>query len=133
MKKTGVLNAELSKLIATLGHGDMLVIGDAGLPVPHGVPCIDLAVSLGVPALRQVLDAVLQEICLEKITLAKETETHSADLWRFAHNHAENNRIQTATVSHEALKQLSQTARAVVRTGDTTPYTNIILHSGVPF
>ncbi|EGZ49910.1 D-ribose pyranase [Neisseria wadsworthii] len=133
MKQTGVLNAELSKLIATLGHGDMLVIGDAGLPVPPSVPCIDLAVSLGVPTLRQVLDAVLQEICLEKITLAEETEKRSPDLWRFARDHAENKQIQTDKVTHETLKQLSQTSRAVVRTGDITPYTNIILHSGVPF
>lgn len=133
MKKTGVLNAELSKLIASLGHGDMLVIGDAGLPVPPQVPCIDLAVSLGVPTLQQVLEAVLNEVCLEKITLAEETETHSQALWRFTDDYARMNSLSLNKISHEQLKQLSQDARAVVRTGDNTPYTNIILHSGVPF
>ncbi|MDO1509185.1 MULTISPECIES: D-ribose pyranase [unclassified Neisseria] len=133
MKKTGVLHAELSKLIATLGHGDMLVLGDAGLPVPPHVPCIDLAVTLGIPTLQQVLEAVLEEVYLEKITLAAPTETHSPNLWQFARNYAEAQNLSIDVVSHDELKQLSQHARAIVRTGDTTSYTNIILHSGVPF
>ncbi len=129
MKKTGVLNKELSALVASLGHGDMLVIGDAGLPVPPGVPCIDLAVCLGVPALQPVLEAVLQEMCLEKITLAEETNAHSPMLWQ----RAAELEAECHVVSHKALKKISRKARAVVRTGDNTPYTNIILHSGVPF
>ncbi|MCS4532911.1 D-ribose pyranase [Neisseria montereyensis] len=134
MKKTGVLNAELARVIASLGHGDMLVIGDAGLPVPPQVPCIDLAVSLGVPTLQQVLEAVLDEVCLEKITLAEETATRSRALWRFTDNYIHtNDRVSLDEVPHEQFKQLSREARAVVRTGDNTPYTNIILHSGVPF
>ena len=36
MKKSGVLHNELAQIIASLGHGDLLVIGDAGLPVPQG-------------------------------------------------------------------------------------------------
>ena len=58
MKRTGILHAELSGLVAAMGHGDTLVIGDAGLPVPPGVRCIDLAVSPGVPRFQQVVDAV---------------------------------------------------------------------------
>lgn len=133
MKKTGVLNIELSRLIASLGHGDMLVIGDAGLPVPKGVPCIDLAVSLGTPSLKQVLDAILQEVHLEQITLASPTEQQSPELWLQAHKQAQKDNLQIHIVSHEELKEKSVNARAIVRTGDTTPYTNIILHSGVPF
>lgn len=129
MKKTGVLHSELSHLLATLGHGDMLVIGDAGLPVPPNVPCIDLAVCLGVPTLQPVLEAVLAELCIERITLAKETENNNPDLWHFAHGQ----NVAVDTLSHGEFKVLTAAARAVVRTGDNTPYTNIILHSGVPF
>ena len=58
MKKTHLLHAELSQLIAAMGHGDAIVIADAGLPVPAGTRCIDLAVTRGVPSFEQVLDAV---------------------------------------------------------------------------
>lgn len=129
MKKTGVLHSELSHLLATLGHGDMLVIGDAGLPVPPNVPCIDLAVCLGVPTLQPVLEAVLTELCIERITLADETKNGNADLWDFARTQ----NVAVDTLSHSEFKVLTAAARAVVRTGDNTPYTNIILHSGVPF
>ena len=36
-------------------------------------------------------------------------------------------------VSHDELKRLSQGARAAVRTGEFTPYANIVLFSGVVF
>ena len=133
MKKTGVLNIQLSQTIASLGHGDMLVIADAGLPIPKGVPCIDLAVALGVPSLKQVLDAVLQEVHLEQITLADATKQHSSQLWQHAHEQAQQQNWHIQIVNHDMLKAASAQARAIVRTGDNTPYTNIILHSGVPF
>lgn len=129
MKKNGVLNRELSRLIATLGHGDMLVIGDAGLPVSAGVPCIDLAVCLGMPPLQPVLDAVLSELCVERITLAAETQAANPTLWLTAQQQA----VALDVLSHHDFKTRCAAARAVVRTGDNTPYTNIILHSGVPF
>jgi D-ribose pyranase len=51
MKKTPLLNIQLSRLIASLGHGDVVVIADASLPVPKGVELIDLALTQGVPDL----------------------------------------------------------------------------------
>ena len=133
MKKNGVLNIQLSQTIAALGHGDMLVIADAGLPVPKGVPCIDLAVCLGIPTLEQVLQAILKEVHVERITLAAPSEQHSTSVWAQAHQLAQDNHWQVDIVSHEILKDRSASARAIVRTGDNTPYTNIVLHSGVPF
>ena len=133
MKKTGVLNIQLSQTIASLGHGDILVIADAGLPIPKDVPCIDLAVALGIPSLKQVLDAVLQEVHLEQITLANATQQHSPQLWQDVHEQAQRHGWHIQIVDHDTLKAASAQARAIVRTGDNTPYTNIILHSGVPF
>lgn len=37
MKKIGLLHKELSKVIAQLAHEDMILIGDAGMPVLEGV------------------------------------------------------------------------------------------------
>lgn len=125
MKKSGVLNAELAHVIATLGHGDMLVLGDAGLPVPPGVPCIDLAVTPGVPRLWPVLDAVLSEMEVERAVIAEEARAIAGEF--------EARLGVFDRVSHEAFKEMSADARAVVRTGETTPYANVALISGVVF
>src|ERR1700710_252082 len=72
MKCTTLLHAELSEVIARLGHGDLLVIGDAGLPIPDGPRRIDLAVSANVPPLPAVLAAVLSEMQVEGAVIAEE-------------------------------------------------------------
>lgn len=42
MKKTALLNAQLSHCIATLGHTESLTICDAGLPIPLSVERIEI-------------------------------------------------------------------------------------------
>ena len=127
MKRTPLLHSELSGLIAAMGHGDLLVIGDAGLPVPSGVRCIDLAVTRGVPRFLDVLDAVLAELVVERSAWASEAST---DL-----NAALRTRAlgENRTVAHDAFKALTRDARAIVRTGEFTPYANVALWSGVAF
>ena len=125
MKKSGILNAELSHVVASLGHGQMLVIGDAGLPVPPGVPCIDLAIRVGLPSFWDVLDTVLSEMEVERAVIA--TEASAEVIAQFE------DRLPVEPVTHDALKDLSSDAIAVVRTGETVPYTNVVLVSGVVF
>ena len=72
MKKTPLLHAELSGLIARLGHGDLLVIGDAGLPIPDGPQRIDLAVTANLPRFIDVVGAVLNEMQVESAVIDKE-------------------------------------------------------------
>ncbi len=132
MKKTKLLNAALSHLVAQLGHNDMIVVGDAGLPVPPGVPCIDLAVMRGLPRIEQVLEALESEMQVERMVLASETlaatDGHMPGwlpaAWRD---------LPVEAVSHEAFKQRNANARAVIRTGECTPYANVMLVAGVAF
>lgn len=132
MKRTGILHAELSALVAALGHGDTLVIGDAGLPVPPGVPCIDLAVSPGVPRFQQVVNAVLTELVVER-GLANVEQLEAAAAAAAELDTAWPAGVPLERVAHEQLKDASRTARAVVRTGETTPFCNLVLVAGVPF
>ena len=74
MKKTGILNANLSYLIAALGHKDLVMIGDAGMPIPAGVEIVDLALMKGVPTFKQTLEAVLKEMEVEYYFLADEMD-----------------------------------------------------------
>jgi len=131
VKRSPLLHAELSQVIAALGHGDMLVIGDAGLPIPDGPRRIDLAVARGVPRLGDVLEAVLSEMQVEAVVIADEALPNGAEPlpgW-----YPSSLGLAPQTVSHEEFKRRSAKARAIVRTGECTPYANIMLVAGVAF
>jgi D-ribose pyranase len=138
MKRGAILNPELARLVASLGHGDAVVVADAGLPIPAGVGRIDLAFAPGQPAFLEVLDALLSEMEVERAILAAELRTEAPAAFR----EKVQARLLTLPkvrergvefVPHEELKRLTGTARAVVRTGEFTPYANVILLAGVVF
>ena len=80
MKKRGIINAQLSGLIAGLGHKDTFMIADGGMPIPKGVTIVDLALCGGVPTFQQVMDAVLEEVEVEFYTLAEEITENNPKL-----------------------------------------------------
>lgn len=132
MKKTPLLNIALSQLIASLGHGDSIVIGDAGLPAPPGVPLIDLALTRGVPGLMDTLQTVLSEMQVEHHVLADELFAAGAQA-TLAKQISQLGLAGKQTLPHDEFKRRTQQARAIIRTGEFTPYANIILIAGVVF
>lgn len=134
MKKTPLLNVALSRLIASLGHGDMVVIGDAGLPVPPGVELIDLALTHGIPDFVSTLNVVLSEMQVESHVLAEEIlQKKPSALTALDALNAEGVLGQRELLSHDQFKILSRQARAIVRTGECQPYCNVVLVAGVTF
>ncbi|ACL25768.1 D-ribose pyranase [Chloroflexus aggregans] len=131
MKKTLLLNSVLSELIASLGHGDMVVIGDAGLPIPPETRRIDLALCRGIPPLLETVRVIASEMQVEKALIATETGQRSPHIRDGLGQLLPNTPFEE--VSHEQLKALCRQARAVVRTGEYTPYANVILVAGVVF
>ncbi|MBC6973781.1 D-ribose pyranase [Bacillus sp. Xin] len=131
MKKHGVLNSEIAAVLASLGHTDTIVIADCGLPIPDGVKRIDLAVELGKPSFLDVLQVVADDMAVEKLTLAEEITTYNAEV-----NQEVEERLKEAAVeyvAHEQFKERTKQAKAIIRTGEATPYANVILHAGVIF
>jgi len=129
MKRTTLLHAELSHAIASLGHGDMLVIGDVGLPIPPGPRRIDLALTPGIPAVADVLRTVLSEMQVERAVIATEAvarEGGALPAWCALP-------VTPDQVLHEDFKRLTAQARVMVRTGECTPYANVVLVAGVTF
>ena len=131
MKKTGIINAELMRQIAALGHMELFLIGDAGMPVPKGVPVIDLALCQGVPAFETVLDAVLKETEVEFYYLAEEIAQRNPGL--LAHIEAAMPGIPSERMPHSALKELTRECKFAVRTGEYSPFPNVVLRAGVTF
>ncbi|WP_320175045.1 D-ribose pyranase [Maridesulfovibrio sp.] len=139
MKRTGLLNSELSYIISKLGHFDALTVCDAGLPVPEGVQRIDLAVSEGIPSFIDVVKAVLMEMELESVELAEEFRSESSakhdELLALLEEESKERGkdIPVDYVRHVAFKLNTKKSVAIVRTGEFTPYANITFKAGVVF
>ena len=131
MKKHGVLKSAVASSRASLGHTDTIVIADCGLPIPDGVKRIDLAVEIGKPSFLDVLQVVADDMAIEKVTLAEEVINNNAEI----NKEIELKLVEPAFeyVSHEQFKEHTKKAKAIIRTGEATPYANVILHAGVIF
>jgi D-ribose pyranase len=128
MKKGTLINQPLSSVIAGLGHTDELVIADAGLPIPTGPRRIDLALTRGIPSFADTLKTVLEEMFVEKAFVSADIQDLSPDVLKL---------IQTAlgdvpveAIPHTEFKARTHNARAIVRTGEFTPFANVILVAG---
>jgi D-ribose pyranase len=127
MKRRGILNADLSGALARRGHTDIVLLADCGMPIPAGVPVIDLALVHGVPRFEQVLDALLEEMVFQHCVAAEEAKTAPAGAWladRFD---------EIEYISHAELKDLSASAKLFIRSGEATPFANAALICGVSF
>lgn len=139
MKKSALLNSELSYLVATLGHTDEITICDAGLPIPDGVSRIDLALTHGVPSFIETVRVMLSESQIEGAIVATEFAEVSPELYQalVAELQCEEEKtgkvLSLTHVSHEEFKQRTESSKAVVRTGEYTPYANVIFQAGVVF
>ena len=131
MKKNGIMHAELMHQIAALGHMETFLIGDAGMPIPKGVPIIDLALCRGIPAFTDVLDAVLAETKVEFYYVAEETARQNKSL----QSHLERvlPGIPHQSMPHSQLKELSRSCKFAIRTGECSSFANVILRAGVTF
>ncbi|WP_026973027.1 D-ribose pyranase [Aliagarivorans marinus] len=139
MKKGQMLNAPLSSVVASLGHTDQLAVADAGLPIPEGPQRIDLALKRGSPDFLSVLEVLLLDVQVERVWLADEIKEHNPEMLAQLvallqqAGEAQGQIIEIAFVSHEQFKLQTHTCKAVVRSGECSPYANVILQSGVAF
>lgn len=131
MKKGKFLNSEITSVIASMGHTDTVAIADAGLPIPDGVKRIDVSLIRGLPSFMQTLNSVKDEIHVESVILAEEIKEKNPDLLKEIEKIYAKSMIKF--VKHEQFKVLTKESKAVIRTGECSPYANIILSSGVEF
>lgn len=134
-----VLSPELLKVLAEMGHGDEIVISDANFPAASVAAEHTLIRADGIPAAR-LLEAILQLMPLDQydsnnfvlmdivpgdMYVPKIWETYRAVLQKYEPD---------ATVSYMerfAYYDRAKKAHAVVISGETAKYANIILKKGV--
>ena len=131
MKKIGIINAPIASVVAELGHMDSITIGDAGLPIPGDVLRIDLALKKDVPGFIETLMVLLSEMEVEKIILAEEIKELNPGILYEIDTILSNKEVEY--VPHAKFKKLTMKSKAIIRTGEFSPYANIILISGVVF
>jgi D-ribose pyranase len=135
MKRTRLLNSELSYEISRIGHTASITLCDAGLPIPSAVKRIDLAIERGYPSFIRTLDALLSEMMVEEIVVASEIHAKNPDVFREMMETFQAHALKPAVteVPHDKFKKLTRSSEVIVRTGECTPYANVILKSGVVF
>ncbi|AXH98265.1 D-ribose pyranase [Sporosarcina sp. PTS2304] len=129
MKKHGIINREIAAVLAKMGHTDQITIADCGLPIPVGVPCIDLSYTLGKPRFIEILFEVLKDFEAEKIIIACEMKRENPAVYEQISSVP----CQMEEMTHEQLKEVTKQSKVIIRTGEATPYANVILQSGVIF
>jgi D-ribose pyranase len=128
MKEIGILNAEISYAISKMGHMDEMMVVDAGFPIPQGVNTIDLSLGANKPTVAEVLDELLKYFSVEKVVLANETKQVSPSMFDKVVEKFDKN-MAVETIPHTELKQRSKNVKAIIRTGDFTANTNVLLVS----
>jgi D-ribose pyranase len=128
MKKGGILHPVLNRILAETGHTDLLTICDRGFPVPAGPERLDLALIDDLPTVVDVLRAVDREFVIDQIIITEEMRQASPERYHqlqeeFAH-------LRFRAVTHQRFKEICPESRAVIRTGDTVPYANLMIISG---
>jgi D-ribose pyranase len=133
MKKSGILHSDLARIVAGMGHGDKLVICDCGYPIPHGKPVADLVLTVGIPGMMQTLNVVLQELHIEGVVVTEEMGRRSPHILQQIRTAV--GTVPVTMIPHEQFKQLTRTESnmSFVRTGEATPFSNVILVAGVVF
>lgn len=144
-QKKDLLHPGVLRILSSMGHTDTVVIADAGLPIPPEVERIDLALTPGTPGFLEVLEVVTGWLAVERATLASEMESRSPELYAATRDllrgvapaasakPAKDGGVQVERIPHEDFKRHTKRAVAIIRTGETTPYANVILEAGVTF
>lgn len=134
MKKHGILNKRLMEAIMDMGHTEIIVIGDAGVPIARPEQRVDLALTADVPTIAEVLDLIMDEMIFEKAIVAKEQKlynpVHFANVEKMVQSRYPT--MEVSTMPHEDFfAEYLPKAKYIVRTGDLMPWGNVVLVAGI--
>ncbi len=129
MKRKGILNREISRIIAGMGHGQKLIVSDAGFPIPEDADCVDLAIKKGLPDLPTVLKIITEEFISEKVMFAEDVISNNQPLYKNLQEIFKDSELEA--IPHERImNEIAYEAKAIIRTGDYNPWGNIVLVAG---
>ncbi len=131
-----VISPELLKILMEMGHGDEIVIGDGNFPAASVAQRLVRADGHGVP---EILDAILALMPLDTYVEAPVAlmdngdEQNRPEIWAEYEKIVKKNEGEKKFALEERFDfyDRARKAYAVVATGETAIYANIILKKGV--
>jgi len=131
MKKGGILHPRLLDVLSAAGHGDVIVLADAGLRIPEERTRIDLGLACGIPSMAQVVDAVKQELVIERAIVAAEFADWNPEVYADVVSRLP---VTPTTQPHaELMESMAERAYAYVKTGECSAYSSVALVCGVNY
>ena len=128
MLKSGILNPHINSLLSRVRHTNMLVIADRGFPFWPQIETVDISLVDDVPRVLDVLAALRSNFVIGRAWMAEEflRENDRETQQAFAAILAG---VDLVHEPHEDVKRRVPLAVGLIRTGDTTQYSNVILES----
>lgn len=126
-----ILNQPLVAAMASMGHGDILLLCDAGYPIPNVAWRVDLAVCKDLPSLEQMLPLLVDNLVIEKAFMAGEAKKYNGTMYSFVRKTLKSYAVLELVPHDEMLLNMGKRAKVIVRSGAFNPWGNIALQSGV--
>lgn len=124
-----MLNGQIDAALNRQGHMDLMMVVDAGFPVPDHVELIDIALSTNTPTVPEVLAEIEKVHSVEKLVIAEETKKHNPSYFKqVTESFWAGPAVEV--IPHSELKERSHEVKTIIRTGDFTAWANILLVSG---
>ena len=114
MKKQGILNSDISRVLSYMGHTVTICIGHFGLPIHDAVERIDLALCFGEPTFMRTLEIVAADMKVEKIVLAEEIKEKNPDVLAEIQKYFAGLDVEVEFVPHTELKARTNDCKAVI-------------------
>jgi D-ribose pyranase len=129
MKEVGMINGKIDSALNRQGHMDLMMVVDAGFPCPDHVELIDIALAEGVPSILDVLAELRKVHSVEKIFVAQEMLDHNPAYHQKV-SKSFGDGAELGMIPHSELKENSHQVKTIIRTGDFTAWSNVMLVSG---
>jgi len=128
-----ILNGRLAAIVTTLRYGETVVVADAGLPVPAGVPTLELALTPGVPTTMQVVELLQHELVLSEVRIASQMAHANTALRQELVDLFSATDLLREVDHVEGIENELTRAKLVIQTAEMTPYGNVVLVGGLAF
>lgn len=128
MKPDKILHPELAGALARLGHTDIVLVTDAGFPIPPQAHRIDLGFWPGTVDVLEILRVLRQEMFAEEVHFAREVRDCHPRLYHDLQSIYTGSGAEFKATSHEALcHDIAHRAKVIIRSGSFDPWANFAL------
>jgi D-ribose pyranase len=124
----GILNPAINSLLSRIRHTNTLVIADRGFPYWPEIETVDISLVDDIPRVLDVLSAIRSNFSIGRAFMAEEFQAAAAPHAVLAYGRGLEG-IPVLYETHDEFKRRVPSAIGIIRTGDTTPYANLILES----